>query len=41
VTGFTTLAWLLTGFVVASAALGLVFAPQNAGRSLEALHPQH
>jgi inositol transporter-like SP family MFS transporter len=33
--GFHTLAWILTGFVSASALLGLLFAPSNAGKSLE------
>ncbi|HEY7075089.1 MAG TPA: MFS transporter [Solirubrobacteraceae bacterium] len=32
--GFHTLAWILTGFLVASALLGLFFAPSNAGKSL-------
>ena len=36
-TGFSTLAWILTGFVTASALLGLFFAPSNAGKSLEDL----
>jgi inositol transporter-like SP family MFS transporter len=34
-TGFHTLAWILTGFVTASALLGLFFAPSNAGKSLD------
>jgi inositol transporter-like SP family MFS transporter len=38
--GFHTLAWILTGFLVASALLGLFFAPSNAGKSLTELHPQ-
>jgi inositol transporter-like SP family MFS transporter len=33
--GFHTLAWILTGFVTASALLGLLFAPSNAGKSLD------
>jgi MFS transporter, SP family, inositol transporter len=33
--GFHTLAWILTGFVTASALLGLFFAPSNAGKSLD------
>ena len=33
--GVHTLAWILTGFVTASALLGLFFAPSNAGKSLE------
>ena len=38
--GFHTLAWILTGFLVISALLGLFFAPSNAGKSLEELHPE-
>ena len=33
--GFHTLAWILTGFVSASALLGLLFAPSSAGKSLD------
>jgi inositol transporter-like SP family MFS transporter len=33
--GFHTLAWILTGFVAASALLGLLYAPSNAGKSLD------
>ena len=33
--GFHTLAWILTGFVTASALLGFFFAPSNAGKSLD------
>jgi MFS transporter, SP family, inositol transporter len=33
--GFHTLAWILTGFVTASALLGLFYAPSNAGKSLD------
>lgn len=36
-TGFTTLAWILTGFLVASAAVGMIWAPRNEGKSLEEL----
>jgi MFS transporter, SP family, inositol transporter len=36
-TGFTTLAWILTGFLVASAVVGLLWAPRNEGKSLEQL----
>jgi MFS transporter, SP family, inositol transporter len=36
-TGFTTLAWILTGFLVASAVTGLLWAPRNEGKSLEQL----
>jgi inositol transporter-like SP family MFS transporter len=35
--GFHTLAWILTAFVATSALLGLLFAPSNAGKSLEEL----
>lgn len=34
-TGFTTLAWILTGFLVVSGLIGWVWAPSNAGKSLE------
>jgi inositol transporter-like SP family MFS transporter len=34
-TGFTTLAWILTGFLVVSALIGLAWAPRNEGKSLE------
>jgi MFS transporter, SP family, inositol transporter len=34
-TGFTTLAWILVGFLVASGAVGLIWAPRNEGKSLE------
>jgi len=34
---FTTLAWILTGFLVASGAIGLIWAPRNEGKSLEAI----
>jgi inositol transporter-like SP family MFS transporter len=39
-TGFTTLAWILTGFLVASAAVGLRWAPRNEGKSLEQLEQE-
>ncbi|HEX8414743.1 MAG TPA: MFS transporter, partial [Sphingomicrobium sp.] len=32
---FTTLAWILTGFLVASGIIGIVWAPRNEGKSLE------
>ncbi|PSJ38984.1 MFS transporter [Allosphingosinicella deserti] len=32
---FTTLAWILTGFLVVSGAIGLIWAPRNEGKSLE------
>jgi inositol transporter-like SP family MFS transporter len=38
--GFHTLAWILVGFLVVSALLGLFFAPSNAGKSLDELHPE-
>jgi inositol transporter-like SP family MFS transporter len=33
-TGFTTLAWILTGFLVASGVVGLIWAPRHEGKSL-------
>lgn len=39
-TGFHTLGWILTGFVAASALLGLLFAPSNAGKSLDQLESE-
>ena len=36
-TGFTTLAWILTGFLIASGMVGLIWAPRNEGKSLEEL----
>lgn len=36
-TGFTTLAWILTGFLVASGVIGLIGAPRNEGKSLDEL----
>lgn len=36
-TGFTTLAWILTGFLVVSGLIGFIGAPRNEGRSLEEL----
>jgi inositol transporter-like SP family MFS transporter len=38
--GFHTLAWILTGFVTASALLGLLFAPSNAGKSLDEIQAE-
>jgi inositol transporter-like SP family MFS transporter len=32
---FTTLAWILTGFLVASGVIGMIWAPRNEGKSLE------
>lgn len=34
-TGFHTLAWILTGFLVVSGVVGTIWAPRNAGKSLE------
>jgi inositol transporter-like SP family MFS transporter len=39
-TGFTTLAWILTGFLVASGLVGLIWAPRNEGKSLEQLEEE-
>ena len=36
-TGFHTLAWILTGFLAASAVVGMIWAPRNEGKSLEEL----
>jgi inositol transporter-like SP family MFS transporter len=36
-TGFQTLAWILTGFLVISGVIGVAFAPRNEGKSLEEL----
>jgi inositol transporter-like SP family MFS transporter len=33
-TGFTTLAWILTGFLVVSGLIGTIWAPRNEGKSL-------
>ena len=32
---FTILAWILTGFLVVSGAVGMIWAPRNEGKSLE------
>jgi inositol transporter-like SP family MFS transporter len=34
---YTTLAWILTGFLVVSGLVGLIWAPRNEGKSLEAI----
>jgi len=34
---FTTLCWILTGFLVASGVIGWIWAPRNEGKSLEAI----
>jgi inositol transporter-like SP family MFS transporter len=39
-TGFTTLAWILTGFLTASAAVGMIWAPRNQGKSLDQLEAE-
>ncbi len=40
-TGFTTLAWILVGFLVISGVIGFVWAPRNEGKSLEQLEAEH
>jgi len=37
---FTTLAWILTGFLVASGLIGYIWAPRNEGKSLEQLEAE-
>jgi MFS transporter, SP family, inositol transporter len=39
-TGFTTLAWILTGFLVMSGLVGFIGAPRNEGKSLEELEAE-
>jgi inositol transporter-like SP family MFS transporter len=39
-TGFTKLAWILTGFLVASALVGLIWAPRHEGKSLEQIQSE-
>lgn len=39
-TDFTTLAWILTGFLTVSGAVGLLWAPSNQGKSLEELEAE-
>lgn len=39
-TGFSTLAWILTGFLVVSAIIGIAWAPRNEGKSLEQLQQE-
>ena len=36
-TGFTNLAWILTGFLIVSGVIGALWAPRNEGKSLEQL----
>lgn len=39
-TGFTTLAWILVGFLVISGVIGFIWAPRNEGKSLEELEAE-
>jgi inositol transporter-like SP family MFS transporter len=39
-TGFTTLAWILVGFLVISGLIGTLWAPRNEGKSLEQLEAE-
>ena len=39
-TGFTKLAWILTGFLVISGVIGTLWAPRNQGKSLEQLEAE-
>jgi len=39
-TGFTTLAWILVGFLAISGIIGFVWAPRNEGKSLEQLEAE-
>ena len=39
-TGFTNLAWILTGFLAVSGAIGWLWAPRNEGKSLEQLEAE-
>ena len=39
-TGFTTLAWILVGFLVASGLVGMLWAPRNEGKSLDQLESE-
>jgi inositol transporter-like SP family MFS transporter len=38
--GFHSLAWILTGFLVASGLIGFIWAPRNEGKSLETLEAE-
>lgn len=40
-TGFTTLAWILTCFLVISGLIGILWAPRNEGKSLDQLEAEH
>ncbi|MGK6357127.1 MFS transporter [Sphingomonas sp. DT-207] len=37
---FTTLAWILTGFLAASGVIGMIWAPRNEGKSLEQIEAE-
>jgi MFS transporter, SP family, inositol transporter len=37
---FTTLCWILTGFLAASGVIGYIWAPRNEGKSLEQLEAE-
>ncbi len=39
-TGFHTLAWMLTGFLVVSTLIGAIWAPRNEGKSLEQIEAE-
>ncbi|WP_347304612.1 MFS transporter (plasmid) [Croceibacterium sp. TMG7-5b_MA50] len=39
-TGFTTLAWILVGFLTISGLIGFIWAPRNEGKSLEQLEAE-
>jgi inositol transporter-like SP family MFS transporter len=39
-TSFTTLAWILVGFLAISGIIGFVWAPRNEGKSLEQLEAE-
>jgi MFS transporter, SP family, inositol transporter len=39
-TGFTTLAWILTGFLAISGIIGLIWAPRNEGKTLAQLEAE-
>lgn len=39
-TGFTNLAWILTGFLIVSGLVGVLWAPRNEGKSLEQLEAE-
>lgn len=39
-TGFTRLAWILTGFLIASGFIGTIWAPRNEGKSLDEIQAE-